>query len=103
MIMKEEGIKGTVVVQIIGTAITIGVVIFGGGALFQRVIANETRLDRVEVSGSPTLSKHEAMDLERDRAVCDRVIRLEAALLDLQELKADIREIKTDLRNLKKP
>lgn len=94
-----DKIKASAIISIIGTLITVGTVVFGGGALYQQVSANEMRLTHIESRGSVSFNKHEALDDERERALASRVSRLEAAIENLSELRADIREIKTELKN----
>jgi len=101
-VMNERGPRATIIIQVIGTLITVGFVIFGGGALYQRVIANEYRLNKIEAYGAPPLAAHVAQDEERDKSINERVRRVEEAIGDIQELKADVREIKTDLKNLQR-
>ena len=100
--MTEKGPRATLIIQIIGVSISAGLVIFGGGTLYQRVTANELRLDKIERQGSPEVIRHEALDEEREKATSERIIRLEKALLDFQDIKADIREIKTELKNIQR-
>jgi len=94
-----DKIKASAIISIIGTLITVGTVVFGGGTLYQRVSANETRLVHIEAEGSASFNEHRALDDERERALAARVARLETAIENISELRADIREIKTELKN----
>jgi hypothetical protein len=100
--MNDKPSKSPTIINLIGTAITVSTMVFFGGGLYQRVAANEQRLQNVETQGSKSFTRHEALDDERVVALDRRVARVELAIENLSELRADIREIKTDLKNLHK-
>lgn len=75
----------------LATFITIGTVIFFGGALWSTVQQHGARIDVLEAKGSSALQAHVALDDERVSNV----------RLNITEMKNDLRQINSKLDEIK--
>lgn len=82
--------------------LTVAFVVWRGGALANTIAEHDRRIISLENAGSSVAQKHVSADDERDKAITERIARLEKILEGLSDMQSDIREIKTEIKNLKK-
>lgn len=81
--------------------LSISLLVWNGGKIVAKVDNHEDRINRVEVSGSVGLQKHEALDDQRVSDIRLRLNRLEdesvAIHNTLSDIRGDLREIKAHM------
>lgn len=71
--------------------LAIGLVIFKGGVLVEKVANHESRISGVEAGGTMSARSHIAVDEERDREMARQIAELRTAMLTISDLKADVK------------
>lgn len=84
----------------LGTFVTLGTLVFYGGALWSTVGNHESRITHIETAGSNRLMAHEAADTVEMNAMKARVTNVEKAFDIITAVLGDIRVINTKLDKL---
>jgi hypothetical protein len=81
--------------------ISIGLVVFKGGALVHEVQNHENRILTIEARGSPPIAEHIKLDDERNSNVKERLSRVESAVIVISTLQVEIGRIEEKLDAMK--
>ena len=81
--------------------LSLALIIWNGGTLWQMVHDHGRRIDSIEQSGSSGLREHVKEDTERVRDLQDRMKRQEEVSLRVVELSGDVKVISVKLDALK--
>ena len=77
--------------------IACGLVVWRGGAIEEKVLANDRRLDRLEISGSPALAAHVQMDDMRVADIRGQLKTQAEQLTAAVDLKVEVRVLGTKM------
>ena len=86
------------VVSLITGLMTASLVVFKGGALVNTVQSHETRLSKIELTGSPPISEHIKLDDAREDRTREAIKDVKEALAKITPLvgKVDVLDAKLD-------
>jgi hypothetical protein len=80
--------------------VTIAAVVWYGGSLWSTVKAHESRLGAIEIRGTASLQRHEAVDDERIDSLRARLRNIEQIVVAVGDMRADLRVIQAKIDKL---
>jgi hypothetical protein len=89
---------GVTLLSALASAIAVGLVVFNGGSLCERVKSHEGRLSRIEAQ--PLLVDHEKLDDEREARTVERITHLEQATEAFRTLQLEVKGMSVKLDTL---
>lgn len=88
----------TIVFSAIGSAASICILVWKGGAFAHQVQTHETRLLRIEGMGSPNFNQHVLVDEEREKRTEARLQKLENIFTIYVQNQTEVMKIYSDMR-----
>lgn len=77
--------------------LAIGLVVFNGGALVERVDNHEKRISHIEASGSPPIAEHIKLDDEREARTRADIVEIKTAAKQAASVKDEVSAVRGEL------